>query len=234
MAGDSDSTRHFEDFPLTREEYITTLVHFYRGEMNRANSWRIRLDTTTNWAVIASGAMLSLSFSGAEHSHVTLLLTAVMASIFLGIEARRYRYFDVWRSRVRMLEENFLVPILRRDLVSPRNRWGDLVAHDLDCPTFKLTFMQAAGVRLRRNYVWLYAVISVAWLTKLNVHPTAAGSSGEVVRRMAIGPVPGQLVLAGIIVFWLAVLILIVRESRRRRHAGEVHGIEKSMDRWKD
>lgn len=234
MAGDSDSTRHFEEFPLTREEYITTLVHFYRGEMSRANSWRTRLDTTTNWAVITSGAMLSLSFSGAGHSHITLLLTAVMASVFLGIEARRFRYFDVWRSRVRMIEENFLVPILRRDLVSPRTRWGDLVAHDLDLPTFKLTFMQAVGVRLRRNYIWLYAVIFVAWLAKLNVHPTAAEGMGEVLRRMAIGPVAGGVVLTGIGLFWLGVLGLIVRESRRRRHAGEVHGIEKSMDRWKD
>jgi uncharacterized membrane protein len=234
MAGDSDSTRHFEEFPLTREEYITTLVHFYRGEMSRANSWRTRLDTTTNWAVITSGAMLSLSFSGAGHSHITLLLTAVMASVFLGIEARRFRYFDVWRSRVRMIEENFLVPILRRDLVSPRTRWGDLVAHDLDLPTFKLTFMQAVGVRLRRNYIWLYAVIFVAWLAKLNVHPTAAEGMAEVMRRMAIGPVAGELVLTGIGLFWLGVLGLIVRESRRRRHAGEVHGIEKSMDRWKD
>jgi len=234
MAGDSDSTRHFEEFPLTREEYITTLVHFYRGEMSRANSWRTRLDTTTNWAVVTSGAMLSLSFSGAGHSHITLLLTAVMASVFLGIEARRFRYFDVWRSRVRMIEENFLVPILRRDLVSPRTRWGDLVAHDLDLPTFKLTFMQAVGVRLRRNYLWLYAVIFVAWLAKLNVHPTAAGSIREVMRRMAIGTVAGELVLVGIGLFWLSVLGLIVRETRRRRHAGEVHGIEKSMDRWKD
>ena len=234
MAGDSDSTRHFEEFPLTREEYITTLVHFYRGEMSRANSWRTRLDTTTNWAVVTSGAMLSLSFSGAGHAHITLLLTAVMVSVFLGIEARRFRYFDVWRSRIRMIEENFLVPILRRDLVSPRNRWGDLVAHDLDLPTFKLTFMQAVGVRLRRNYVWLYAVIFVAWLAKLNVHPTAAGSAREVIRRMAIGSLSGELVLAGIGLFWLGVLGLIVRESRRRRHAGEVHGIEKSMDRWKD
>ena len=94
--------------------------------------------------------------------------------------------------------------------------------------------MQAVGVRLRRNYVWLYAVIFVAWLAKLNVHPTAAGSTEEIIRRMAIGPVPALSVLAGVSVFWVVVLALVVRESRRRRHAGEVHGIAKAMDRWKD
>lgn len=233
MTDDPGGCGSFEDVPLTRQEYITTLVHFYRGEMSRANVWRTRLDTTTNWAVVASGAMLSLAFSAGEHSHVTLLMTAVMAGIFLGIEARRFRYFDVWRSRVRMVEENFLMPILRRDLVSPRSHWGDFVAHDLDLPTFKLTFVQAVGIRLRRNYVWLYLVIFAAWGVKLNMHPTPAGSLMEVVGRMAIGPLPGALVLAAVILFWAGILLLIVRETSRRKHTGEVHGTEKAMDHWK-
>ena len=40
----------FEDYPLTRQEYISAMVHFYRGEMYRSQIWRQRLDTTTNWA----------------------------------------------------------------------------------------------------------------------------------------------------------------------------------------
>ncbi|CAN5330834.1 hypothetical protein BH18GEM1_BH18GEM1_19450 [soil metagenome] len=40
----------FEDYPLTRIEYITAMVHFYRGELARADAWRARLDPTTNWA----------------------------------------------------------------------------------------------------------------------------------------------------------------------------------------
>lgn len=36
---------------MTRAEYIAALVHFYRGELGRALALRIRLDTTTNWAI---------------------------------------------------------------------------------------------------------------------------------------------------------------------------------------
>lgn len=97
----------FEDYPLTRAEYISAMVHFYRGELQRADDWRARLDPTTNWAVVTAGAMLSFSFNSPEHSHVTLLLSLVLVSIFLVFESRRFRYYDVWRSRVRMFEENF-------------------------------------------------------------------------------------------------------------------------------
>ncbi len=222
----------FEEVPLKREEYITTLIHFYRGEMSRANTWRIRLDTSTNWAVVATGAMLSLSFSSADHSHVTLLLTAVITSIFLGVEARRFRYFDVWRSRIRMVEENFLVPILKRDLVSPRSHWRDFVAHDLDVPTFKLSFLQALCVRLRRNYIWLYGVVLLAWLAKLNIHPDAAGSFREVVQRMAVGPLPGSAVGSFVLLFYLLLLLMAVL-GRPRSQGGEVHGTERELEHWK-
>ena len=107
------------------------MSHFYRGEIGRADSWRARLDTTTNWAVVTAGGMLSIAFAGPDHSHVTLLLAILLVTVFLCFEARRFRYFDVWRSRVRMLEENFFIPIIRRNLVSPRENWREFVAEDL-------------------------------------------------------------------------------------------------------
>ena len=60
---DAESTTAFEDYPLTRSEYIAALVHFYRGELSRADHWRARLDPTTNWAIVTTGAMLSIAFS---------------------------------------------------------------------------------------------------------------------------------------------------------------------------
>lgn len=47
---DRDRAPAFEDYPLTRQESISAMVHFYRGEMYRSQIWRQRLDTTTNWA----------------------------------------------------------------------------------------------------------------------------------------------------------------------------------------
>jgi uncharacterized membrane protein len=41
---------------------LTVLAH-YRGEVYRRAVWRTRRDATTNWAVVAAGLALSLTFS---------------------------------------------------------------------------------------------------------------------------------------------------------------------------
>jgi uncharacterized membrane protein len=225
----------FEDYPLTRGEYISAMVHFYRGERSRADSWRSRLDPTTNWAVVTVGGMLSFAFSHPENSHVTLLLANLLVVVFLGIEARRYRYFDVWRARVRMLEENFYIPIIRRNLVSPRQDWRDRVADDLDRPTFKLTFLQAVAIRLRYNYIWLFMVILLTWLAKIHLHPTSARTPAEAFERLQIGPISGWEMLALVAAFYCTAIVLAIWGGQHRGHLGihEVHGLERQLDHWK-
>lgn len=223
----------FEAYPLTRNEYITALVHYYRGERSRADAWRARLDPTTNWAVATTGAMLSFSFSSPTHSHVALLLANVLVMIFLGFEARRFRYFDVWRARVRMIEENFFIPIIRRNLVSPRSDWRESMARDLDHPTFKITVLEAVAIRLRYNYIWILFAISLSWFAKLSVHPSEARSFAQVVERMAIGPVGGPAVLLVYLLFAGTLVWLLLWGRRKGVHGDEVHGLEKEMDHWK-
>lgn len=233
MAEDQDPQRppEFEAYPLTRSEYIGAMVHFYRGERGRAEAWRARLDPTTNWAIGTAGAMLSFAFGAAGHSHVTVLVAELLVLVFLGIEARRYRYFDVWRARVRMLEENFFVPIILRDLASPRADWRELVAHDLDRPTFKITFLEAVAVRLRYNYLWIFLVLFFAWLAKLNAFESAQTGLSDLLLRMAIGPIPGRGVLVGVLLAHLGVVTLALLYGREG--SDEIWGLVDSREEWK-
>src|SRR5438067_2585402 len=43
---------------MSSVEITTAMAHFYRGEIQRSNTWRNRLDTTTNWAVLTAGGAL--------------------------------------------------------------------------------------------------------------------------------------------------------------------------------
>lgn len=90
--------------PATSREAVTAVAHFYRGEISRMISWRDRLDVTTNWAIGAVAAMLSISLSSPDSHHAVLLFAMLIVYILLVIEARRYRFFHVYRCRVRMLE----------------------------------------------------------------------------------------------------------------------------------
>ncbi len=154
----------FEQYPLTRAEYISAMVHLYRGEQQRAQVWRTRLDTTTNWAVISMGALLSFAFTNKERSgDIVLVLGMYMIFTMLVFESRRFRFYDVWRHRVRRVEENFYVPILRRDLTSPVENWGFFVAEDLLNPSYKISFFMAMKARLVNNYLPLFGVLFAAW-----------------------------------------------------------------------
>lgn len=222
----------FEEYPLTRPEYISALVHFYRGEMHRSQVWRTRLDMTTNWAVVTTAATISFTFGDPTHPHIILLLSNLIITVFLFHEARRFRYFAVYRARVRMLEENFFLPLLRRDLHSPMSDWGGRVATDLDQPKFKTTLFQAVGFRLSRNYLYMFLLIFIAWIVKLFVHPTQATSLGVIYERMSVGPLPGWLVLLCGLGFLGGMIAALFAAWRAGLPVDEVTGLEQDLEHW--
>jgi len=239
MNESSPAERRFEDYPLTRQEYFSVMVHFYRGEMHRSTAWRHRLDATTNWAVLTAAGMLSFSFSSASHPHVMVLLSNLIILAYLIIEARRYRYFEVYRARVRMLEENFLIPIVTRQLESPMLSWREMVAMDLDMPKYKTTLLEAVGFRLRRNFVFIFLILLGGWVVKLALHgpenEQMVGSFREIWNRMAVGDIPPWFVLATVILFYGSMFAFVWRS--RHIHglepADEVAGLERNLEHWK-
>jgi uncharacterized membrane protein len=204
----------YEGTPLSRQEYIAAIVHLYRGEMARATAWRIRLDTTTNWAVLTTAGLLAFSFRSGENPHWTLLFGSALITLLLGYEARRYQMFDVWRARVRKIEENFYGPILTRDPVSPQAGWGERVARDLLNPSYKIGFRQAVRARFLRNYWAIYAVILLSWMVKVVVHPKPAHAWADVRTRLGDGIIPYQLPLAYIGLMLLGFVYLVFAVPR--------------------
>ena len=225
----------FEDYPLTRQEYLSVMVHFYRGEVHRSTAWRQRLDATTNWAVLTTAAMLSFTFASSEQTHFILLLSSLIILAYLSIEARRYRYFEVYRARVRMLEENFLIPVITRQLESPMGSWREMVAMDLDLPKYKTTLLEAMGFRLRRNYLLIFGIVLGGWAVKVSIHPTFVKSWGEFWTRMAVGPIPPVIVGTSGFLFYAGLVFLMW--WARHVHGGvpedEIAGLERNLEHWK-
>ena len=98
---------------LNRTEFVNAMAHLYRGELSEATAWRTRIDTTSNWAVVMSVTTLSFVFAGqGNERHVLIPIVTMFCTFLLFMEARRYRFYDIWRSRARMIEINFYRPIL--------------------------------------------------------------------------------------------------------------------------
>jgi len=213
---------------------ITALAHLYRGEVYRSTVWRTRLDATTNWAVVTTGLALSLSFSSESASPLPLVLVGLLVAVFLYIEARRYRFFDFWRIRAHILELHFFGPILRGEGVRTDNGWNEVLYQDYQSPNLHITFWEAAGRRLRRNYGWIFGIQVVAYAGKLLIHPTPIDSLDDLWLRAMIGPVPGQLVILGGLLFHGTWMVIAFSTYRSRRGADRERPPRPTRDRVLD
>ncbi|MGX9429712.1 MULTISPECIES: DUF2270 domain-containing protein [Bradyrhizobium] len=179
---------------------IGALAHLYRGEVYRSTVWRTRLDSSTNWAVVTTGIALSATYSSADASPLPMVLVGLLVTVFLLFEARRYRYFNVWRARARLFETDFFAPMIRGERLNPDSAWTELLANDYRNPSYHISYARAIGRRLRRTYGWIFAIQAIAYYGKLAIHPVPLTTLGEVWERAAIGPIPGGLVvLAGVL-----------------------------------
>ena len=201
------------------------LAHLYRGEMYRSKVWRTRLDATTNWAVATTGIAMSVSFGSPANSPLPLVLVALMSIVFLLIEGRRYRYFDIWRTRVRLMEVSMFVPLLRLEGVRVDSRWNEELANDYERLRFHINILEAIGRRLRRNYSFLFAVQAISYIAKICIHPTPITSLEELWQHAAIGPIPGQIVLMVGFLFHASLLLLAIMTLKGQQAAGRVESM---------
>jgi uncharacterized membrane protein len=175
--------------------YVNAMSHFYRGELGRIMIWRQRLDMTTTWAITSTTTIVTVAFSFREIPHIVFFFNLLIVWMMLWIESRRYRFYDAFRGRVRMLEAHFLVAMVSRNPALLAGEWQRLVCEDLILPTFKISKLEAVGRRLKRNYVFIIGIILVAWLTKVFMHAKPAIHSWEAFyAALAVGELPGWLV----------------------------------------
>jgi uncharacterized membrane protein len=204
-----------DDKTLNRTETITAVIHYYRAESARALAWRERLDRTTNWAVAASAAFLGFTYSHPEITHAAFMFGLAMVYILLFVEARRFRFYDAYEYRVRLLHQEFVANLLKGRLdLSPEAHWRIDLAADLLQPRYKIDTLQAIGQRIHANYIYLFGVLMAGWLLKIKLHPVIARSWGQYLDQAAVGGMPGIGTLLFMAVF-VAHLLLLRHHGRR-------------------
>jgi uncharacterized membrane protein len=205
-----------EPLPLSE----TAMAQLYRGELSRSDKWRTRLDTTANWALTTTAAVISFGFANASSPHVTFLVGLWMVISFLIIEARRYRYYDLWNRRVRLLEDGYWAPLLRHEPVDP-DAMREL-AVELSRPQIHLSLFSAISTRLNRTYGPILIVLLLSWFVKVYSHPQAPDSLEEFVHRAHVGPVGGGFVMAMVALISLLAAYLFISSFFIRAPLGEL------------
>ena len=214
-------TWNYRGYKLDAGNITTAMVHLYRAEAAKANLWRSRLDTTTNWAVVTVGAALTFSFSSKQNPHFVLILVLLLVLTFLWIEARRYRYYGLWYHRVRILETDLFATMIAPPFNPPED-WGEALSHSLLEPSFFVPNWRAIAIRYRRNYIWLVSLILLSWVLKLSIHPTPASTIGEFIDHASINSVlPGSLVLSFVALVYISLAILTIISLVVKRRFGD-------------
>ncbi|PNU21772.1 permease [Geothermobacter hydrogeniphilus] len=206
--------------PLSRSEQITAISHYYRAEVQRSLAWRERLDRTTNWAGVTSTAFLGFGFAHPEIHHSIFIFGFAILHILLFIEARRFRFYDAYEYRVRLLNQHFIYDILAHGTLptdfdaADESYWRAELASDLRYPQYKMSLRAALARRLRSNYIYLFTLLVLAWLVKIWIHPVVATSWSGFVRQGAIGMLPGSFTF-GLMGLFFAYLWLLSRLGRK-------------------
>jgi len=141
-----------------------------------------------------------------------VLIGVFGVSAFLLMEANRYREYDVWRNRVRTLQEDLMAEVFAPgDL--PDSNWRAELSEDLQNPAFGISFRGALDHRLRRSYFPLLSILGVAWITRITVYTPQEPWQ----QTASIFVIPGEAVAGVVTVFYAALLVLTLWSARGTR-----------------
>lgn len=200
-------------------------AHLYRGEIDRVTVWRQRLDETINWVVTILAAIIVYAFSAQGRDEI-ILAGIVVITVFLGVEARRYQDYDVFRARARMLQQNLFANALDPSKGVERRGWRRELGDDYRNPTTKVSFVEALARRLRRVYFPLITLLVGSWLFKITVLSPDPWET-----TVAVGEIPG--IVVGIVVaFYYVAIALITVWPQKRQAKGEFE--DQEYGEWKE
>jgi len=215
---------------LSRSEVITALSHYYRAEVQRSLAWRERLDRTTNWAVGASAAFLGFGFSHPEFPHTFFLFGVAIIYTLLLVEARRFRFYDAYEYRVRLLHQNFVYHVVAHGTLSEDpgfegggTFWRAELASDLRYPQYKMNMFYALGRRIAANYIYLFAILLAGWVTKIKLHPQMVDSWDAYLKQARFGTLSGWFTFAFMLLFAAHLLGLLLYGRKKRGGRDVLH-----------
>ncbi len=172
-------------------------------------------------------AILTWAFSSVDNPHYIILVGMLVVSLFLFIEARRYRDYDVYRSRVRLFQQNLLADALDPSEGIEHEDWRSKLSRDYRAPTLKVSTWEATANRLRRIYLPLLAVLLVAWLFRI----TAFAPDESPLVTATIAVIPGIFVVVLVALYYVAAIITVLW-PRDREAKGEFR--EGDPGEWKE
>jgi uncharacterized membrane protein len=207
---------------------MQALIHLYRAEVGRMVAFRQRLDTTTNWSITSVAAVATLALGSVALSQEAFLFLMIVNLFFLVLEARRFKVYEAARFRVLLLEHYFYPEVVTG--LDQGWDWRRALVEVLRMPYAypPISNRGALGWRLRRNYIWIYLVILLTWVVKLQI---TRGLETNLISAASIGTIPGSAVWAVVVVGYAAMIALALLARHTYPMGSETAPVTLSIDR---
>ena len=99
-------------------------------------------------------------------------------------------------------------------------------------PCFKISKLEAVGRRLKRNYMFIFILIMVAWITKIFLHaPMPMDSWLSFYHALRVGHIPAWLVAFVFIATLISVIAITIYVSKRS--SGEISEFGTHRSLWR-
>lgn len=203
---------------------LNALVHLYRAEVGRLTAYRQRLDTTTSWAISSTALVGTIAFGSQAVPHAAFVFLMFLTYFFLHLEARRFRYYEISRDRVQIMERFFYPEILGYQFQRDPH-WEDRLIESLRTIRKRPGRVAAIGWRLRRTYYGIYVAVFFAWLLRLHVEGGPTWSFTGLVDRAAIGAIPGTVVFTLVVALYLVLTVCTAVAGRLYPEGDDWHAV---------
>src|SRR5207302_883417 len=99
-------------------------------------------------------------------------------------------------------------------------------------PSFKISKLEAIGRRLKRNYVFIFILIMVAWVTKIFLHASEPITSGRALyHALRVGHIPSWLVAGTFIGTFVCVIAITIYVGKKS--SGEITEFGAHRSLWR-
>ena len=194
------------------DDRAMVIAHYYRAMVGRADVWRTRMDATSNWAIGATAAVVSFVVGNPTTPHYVVFISSILTGSFLFLEARRLTFYHLWQQRVLLLERQFVRAAVGSGDSPPEADDEEslevVLAPHLGRTAPTMSVRKAAARRLRRIYLYLFAVQLFAWALKVSnttAPPETFASSAR------IAGLPGPLVIGCVAIVFGSIAVFALR-----------------------
>ena len=194
---------------VTRTEFINAMAHLYRGELGEATAWRTRIDATSNWAVVLSATALSFVFADkSSERHILIPIITLVCDLYAvygsaALPLLRYLAHAGAADRDQLLSSD-----ARRFAPSGCRLDGDAGSRS------RVAALSHALVGSNRPAAAAQLPVDLRHPAGKLADPPGLTSHrrrrtwASIAQRAAIGPIPGRIVIAGMLAFYGALAAL--------------------------